>query len=86
MLVKKSFVEYINEDSELKKIIKNGFPQMKSDELDKDIREKLFWPRNKIPHLGFSEFGPEAATRCYAIAALGLQVLSKMNVWAGQNT
>lgn len=78
LLVKATFVDFIQKNGELKRIVEVGYPSLKLSEIDKSIREHLFWPRNRILHLGYGKYNEKAATKCYQVAALGLKILNGM--------
>ena len=60
--------------------IKKGFSSLNTKKLSKSLKEKLFWPRNRVLHLGFSGYAEEDAKKCFNIAALALDILSEMHI------
>lgn len=70
---------FVQKDNELKKTIETGFPSLDVNNLPKSFQEKLFWPRNRILHLGDSNYGSAEAIRCFNIATLGLKILGRLD-------
>lgn len=75
----RGFTQFAKETDDLRCMIEQGFPSLKLNCLSKSFQEKLFWPRNRILHLGVSRYGQEDANRCFNIAALGLRILEIMD-------
>jgi hypothetical protein len=75
----RGFTCFVKETDDLRKMIDEGFPSLNVDTLSKSFQEKLFWPRNRILHLGDSKYGEEDAIRSFNIATLGLRVLDVMD-------
>ena len=71
-----SFTQSVLDSPELKEMIESGFPTLDINNLSKSFQEKLFWSRNRILHLGASDYGEKEATICFNVAELGLRILS----------
>lgn len=76
----RGFTRFVKETDDLRGMIVAGFPSLNIDSLPSSFQEKLFWPRNRILHLGDSRYDKEdAAIRCFNIATLGLKILEVMD-------
>ena len=73
------FEKFIRNDSKLFNNIKNDFPSLDVDKLIESFQQQLFWPRNRVLHLGYSKYKEDDAKRCFNIAKLGLQIFDRMN-------
>lgn len=71
--------EFIQGDPDVCTVIENGFPSLCVTNLAKSFQEQLFWPRNRVLHLGYSGYINEDAKRCLNIAGLGLQIFDEMD-------
>ncbi|RZB34651.1 MAG: hypothetical protein SRB1_00419 [Desulfobacteraceae bacterium Eth-SRB1] len=76
LMAPESFTQSVLDSTELKEMIERGFPTLDINNLSKSFQEKLFWPRNRILHLGASDYGEKEATICFNVAELGLRILS----------
>ena len=79
LLAPKGFTQFVLDSPELKEMIESCFPTLDVNNLSKSFQEKLFWPRNRILHLGASDYGEEEATSCFNIAKLGLEILENLD-------
>lgn len=70
--------KFIQNDCELSDNIKNDFPSIDVNKLTESFQQQLFWPRNRVLHLGYSDYKKEEAKKCFNIANLGLQIFYKM--------
>lgn len=59
--------------------ITTGFPSLEVSRLADSITEALFWPRNRILHLGQTKYDLEAGRRSLNIAALTIQIYQSMD-------
>lgn len=75
----RGFTQFVKETDDLRQIVEQDFPSLTIGRLSKSFQEKLFWPRNRILHLGDSCYGIEDANRCFNIANLGLKILEVMD-------
>ncbi|MHC4174649.1 MAG: hypothetical protein ACYTBX_15025 [Planctomycetota bacterium] len=75
----RGFQQFVIDSPELTDIVKNGCPSLDIQNLTKGFQQRLFWPRNRVLHLGDTTFSKEDAIWCYGIAALGLKVLEQMD-------
>ncbi|HUI28824.1 MAG TPA: hypothetical protein VLX91_01315 [Candidatus Acidoferrales bacterium] len=58
--------------------IKKDFPSFDMNDLSQSFQRELFWPRNRILHLGQTGFDTKQAEHCFNIASLGLTILQMM--------
>ncbi len=72
--------DFVAGEIELRQIITGGFPSLRIGSLAEDFQKGLFWPRNRVLHLGYAEFGEQDAQRCFTRAAVGLQILQKLDL------
>lgn len=79
LMFSKRLEEFIQDDSDVCTAIENGFPSLCVTNLAKSFQEQLFWPRNRVLHLGYSGYINEDAKRCLNIAGLGLQIFDEMD-------
>lgn len=70
---------FVHQDPELVRILSDGFPSLRLENLPKSFQKTLFWPRNKILHLGDSRFEVEQAKKCFNISTLGLRILESLD-------
>lgn len=75
----RGFQAFVNESPELRTIVIEGFPSLSLNSLSKDFQVTLFWPRNRVLHLGDASFSYDDAKRCFNIATLGLRILEAMD-------
>ncbi len=71
--------DFVQRNDELCKTIANGFPSLALGDLARSFQHKLFWPRNRVLHLGYAGFQRDDAARCFSIAALGLRILQQLD-------
>jgi hypothetical protein len=75
----KGLTGFIKSNAALKEIIEKGFPSLSIDALSKSFQTNLFWPRNRILHLGKAKYTQEDARRCFNFASLGLRILESLD-------
>ncbi len=75
----RGFSQFVKETDDLRQMINNDFPSLNIDDLSKSFQESLFWPRNRILHLGASRYGHDDAIRCFDIATLALKIFESMD-------
>lgn len=76
----RGITQFVKETDDLREMIVSGFPSLYIDSLPISFQKNLFWPRNRILHLGDYRYAKEeAAIRCLNIAALGLKILEVMD-------
>lgn len=71
--------DFVRKSSELSEIISTGFPSLDINNLSKSFQKNLFWPRNRILHLGYSNYNEDNATRCLRISSLGIELFNEMD-------
>jgi len=71
--------EFVKSDSKLTEIVKNGFPSIKIGTVARDFQTNLFWPRNRILHVGYTGYTSDDAKKCINIAQLGIGFVQAMN-------
>lgn len=76
---------FVESDSNLRTIINEGFSSLNMSSLSKDFQEKLFWPRNRILHLGYADYISDDAIICYNFANLGISILREMDKYKQNN-
>lgn len=76
----RGFSEFVKSRTDLREIVEKGFPSLSMDELSKSFQTNLFWPRNRVLHLGDSSFSKEDANRCFNFATLGLKILEVLDL------
>jgi len=79
LMFPEGFEKFVHQTPELYQYVKEGFPSLDVDNLLESFQKKLFWPRNRILHLGYSKYKKKDANSCFHIANLGMQVLRKMD-------
>jgi len=79
LLTEKKLDEFVVDSADLKGIIEKGFPSLELGQVDKGIVENVFWPRNRILHLGKGDYSKDAAIKCFNISNLGLRILKDMD-------
>ena len=70
---------FIASDPELVKMISIGFSKLDLSNLSTSFQKVLYWPRNRILHLGYSKYDSAEATYCYNTAALGIHLLNLLD-------
>ena len=71
--------EFVKNDGGLLTNIQNDFPSLDVNNLSETFQKQLFWPRNRILHLGYSEYKEQEARKCFSISLVGLRIFHKMN-------
>lgn len=71
--------DFIRNEEELRETIESRFPSIHIGTLADDIQKTVFWPRNRILHIGFTGYKYEDAARCYSIAYITLIALTRMD-------
>ena len=70
---------FVAADEELTAAVK-AIPGVNLGSLARGLQQNLFWPRNRILHLGDTErYGEEDAFRCFILARLGVLILHRMD-------
>jgi hypothetical protein len=72
--------DFVASRAELRDTIANGFTSIRLGTLAADFQQQLFWPRNRILHLGYSRFSTGDADRCWTIAVLGLKIFEELDI------
>ncbi|UCD49389.1 MAG: hypothetical protein JSW27_17885 [Phycisphaerales bacterium] len=75
----RGFAGFADGSPEFRAIVSEGFPSLSLESLSKDFQAALFWPRNRVLHLGDASFSLDDAKRCFNIATLGLRILEAMD-------
>jgi|GEM_PF-4564507 len=70
---------FVSTQSDLIDMIKTGFTKLNLSDLATSFQKVLFWPRNRILHLGDTKFSPDEAKYCFNTARLGLLILRKLD-------
>jgi hypothetical protein len=63
LLDQRGIDEFVRGDLEFQQIVETGFPSLKIGSLAKDIQKSLFWPRNRILHVGYANFDRESSRK-----------------------
>lgn len=79
LLVSKTMDDYVRLTQEFHEAVEQRFPSLNIGSLPKDFQETLFWPRNKVLHMGDANHTEQDAAKCFSIAKLGLSILTGMN-------
>jgi hypothetical protein len=85
LMLSKGFKEFIQNNREILKNIENDYPSLNKNEVAESFQQQLFWPRNRVLHLGFSGYTKNDAKRCFNIATLGLQIFDKMDEYKSKH-
>lgn len=56
------------------------FPSLRITSLAEGFQRAVFWPRNRILHMGFTDITKEDAERCCSIANIGVKLLQAMDL------
>lgn len=72
-------VDFVQNSREFSETINTGFPNLDINGLSRFFQEKLFWPRNRVLHFGYSNYNEEDARRCLNIANLGIELFNEMD-------
>ena len=54
-------------------------PSLRIGNLSLDFQKVLFWPRNRILHLGYSRYGLEEARRSLNVAELAINIIKRLD-------
>jgi len=79
LLYPDGLVSFVESSQDLLAIINDGFPSLSVETLANDFQRTLFWPRNRVLHLGDATFSYDDAKRGFNIAALGLRIFDQMD-------
>jgi hypothetical protein len=71
--------DFVGRSRELRDALTAHSPEVALGQLAAGFQQKLFWPRNRILHLGATNYSREDAAQCYRLAALGVAILSRMD-------
>ncbi|MCZ6671579.1 MAG: hypothetical protein O7C75_01430, partial [Verrucomicrobia bacterium] len=77
--------DFVANDPQLNNAISKDYPSLRIGKLAEDFQINLFWPRNRILHLGYAKYGKDDANRCFNRAAIGLWILEKLDWEKRQN-
>lgn len=75
----KGINDFVRNSREFTQVIGTGFPSLDINNLSKSFQEKLFWPRNRVFHLGHSGHNENDALRCFNISSLGIELFNQMD-------
>lgn len=64
---------------ELRDWIKSGFPSLNAARLGETVTEALFWPRNRILHVGDTKYDETAGRRSFNVAQLVMHIYQTMD-------
>jgi hypothetical protein len=67
-------VDFVANQGEVRGVVETGFPSLDVCRLAETITEVLFWPRNRILHLGQTKYNLEAAKRSFNVATLVIYI------------
>lgn len=71
---------FVRRSPEIRGVISSGFPSLNADDLPQTIVEGLFWPRNRILHLGRTDSVDEnSAARAFNVAQLVIRIYHLMD-------
>ena len=70
--------EFVKNNSKLLINIQNDYPSLDVNKLAESFQKQLFWPRNRILHLGYSNYNEQVAKKCFNISLIGLQIFDNM--------
>ncbi len=73
------FTSFVHTQTELKQMIIEGFKQLDVNDLPLSFQKQLFWPRNRILHLGDAQVKEDQARYCFNTATLGLRILDLLD-------
>ena len=75
----RGFTQFVKETDNLRETIAEGFTSLNIDSLATSFQKELFWPRNRILHLGYSNYREDDAFRSLNISVFGLRILEVMD-------
>jgi hypothetical protein len=70
--------EFVKSNPELSETLER-FPSLTVGNLSKEFQQTVFWPRNRILHLGYAKYTEAEATKIFSIALLGNHILREMD-------
>jgi len=79
LMFPEGFNEFVKQEKELCQSAKNDFPSLDADNLVESFQKKLFRPRNRILHFGYSKYNKKIANSCFHIANFGMRILRRMD-------
>jgi len=56
--------EFVQKSSDLTKVVQNGFPSIRLGHVAEDFQKNLFWLRNRVLHIGFTNYSEQDALKC----------------------
>ena len=72
---------FVQARQDLRDMITGGFTSIDLNSLSSSFQEKLFWPRNRILHLGETLCDSDHSKRCYNMARLGVHLFHELDVY-----
>jgi|WetSurMetagenome_2_1015567.scaffolds.fasta_scaffold486180_1 hypothetical protein len=75
------FSSFIKTHPDLVDIISKGYNRLDLENLSEGFQRELFWPRNRILHLGDDKYDSQSATYCFHVAELGLTILDRLDTY-----
>jgi hypothetical protein len=73
------FDDFVKKSPEIKNTIDQKYPSLDSNNLSESIQEKVFWIRNRIIHMGKTNYSKIDAIRCLNISSLCVYILKEMD-------
>ena len=73
------FTSFVQSQTEIKQMIIDGFNRLDVNDLPSSFQKQLFWPRNRILHLGDAMIKEGEARYCFNTATLGLRILDLLD-------
>ena len=71
--------DFVQSSEDLQNSMKKLYPAIGVGPLAEDLERSLFWPRNRILHLGEAEFVESEASLCYRLSEFGLNLFETLD-------
>jgi hypothetical protein len=71
--------DFVSVHREIRDWIQGGFPSLDVARLPETITEALYWPRNRILHVGDTKYDDVAARRSFNVAQLTIHIYQKLD-------
>jgi hypothetical protein len=85
LMYSNGFTAFVHTQLDLIETINNGYTRFNLKDIETSFQKELFWPRNRILHLGDDNFGSQEATYCFHVAELGLIILDRLDKSASKS-
>ena len=71
--------DFVGGEPDLRQIVTEGYPSLKGSPLSAGFQQALFWPRNRVVHMGHMVRERQQAVRALNLSRLGIYIFDRMD-------